>query len=59
MSEVKLILEMSKALERMLDKAAQNEKNFCYDVQLEFERYSWDVLRMRHGIESIVDTFGG
>lgn len=40
------------------EKAAENEKKFCYDVCLEFERYSWETYKLANEIRSIKEMYG-
>lgn len=36
-----------------LDKAAENEKKFCYDICYELEILSWETLKITNDIKSI------
>lgn len=42
-----------------LDQLAENEKNFCYNLQQEFERYSWDLFRISNNLKSIQQEMEG
>ena len=54
----KLHFAMFDQLVKMLDSASENEKNFCHDVQLEFERASWEVFRMKNELQELVERLG-
>ena len=41
-----------------LDKAAQSERQFNIDICMEFERWSWEILRMTDNIKLIKEECG-
>ena len=58
-SQVGLKLSAFDHLIKMMDHAANNEKKFCVDLQLEFERTSWELFRLKTDLEILLERFGG
>lgn len=53
MNELDELIATADKLCATLDKAAENEKKFCYNVCHELERMSWEALRMSNDIKLI------
>ena len=50
------IINEAHALFKLLDEASWLEKKFSPDLCLEFERMSWEVLRLKNNISNIRDN---
>jgi hypothetical protein len=53
MSNLQMLIETTENLVKNLDKASQNEKQFCYDVCMELEKMSWETFRMMNDLKQI------
>ncbi len=59
MSDLQDLIDSADRLCASLDKAAENEKMFCYNTCLELERYSWEMCRMSNEIKELQYNYGG
>ncbi len=59
MTDLEQLIETANRFCDNLEKAAQNELKFCYDVCLELERYSWEMHRMANDIKNMKEYYGG
>lgn len=59
MSMLQELIESADRLCHTLDILAENEKKFNTNICSEFERYSWEIYRMRDHIEIIKQECGG
>lgn len=55
---LKELIEAADNLCRNLEKASENEKAFCYEIQHQLERYSWDMYRLRNELDEIKQYTG-
>ena len=50
------LIDQADTLFQSLDKLSWEEKKFNLDVCLEFERMSWEILRLKNNISNIKDN---
>lgn len=53
MTAIQELIESADRLCASLDLASQNEKKFCDSICHEFERMSWETLRMANDLKQI------
>lgn len=53
MTDLQELIETTMKLCNNLDKAASEEKRFCVDLQLRFEKMSWEMLRAANELREI------
>ena len=53
MTDLQLLVETANALSHRLSQAADDEKSFCVDLQLRFERLSWELFKVANEIQEI------
>ena len=58
MNDLDELIRAADSLCATLEKAAANEKMFCHNVQLVFERYSWEVYKMKNDIAELKQYIG-
>lgn len=54
MTDLHELIETANKLSKRLSDAADDEKRFCYDLQLRFEQMSWEVFRLSNDIQEII-----
>jgi len=57
-TDLQALIDTAKILSDRLDEAARQEQEFCYDLQLEFERMSWEMTRFMDDIRNIKEYVG-
>ena len=57
-TDLQQLIDTAKSLSERLDEAARKEREFCVDLQLEFEKMSWEMLRMMDELQSIKQYVG-
>jgi hypothetical protein len=58
MSILEEIIQLADNITRRLEKAAEDEKKFCHDMQLQLERYSWETFRLANGLRQLGEFYG-
>jgi hypothetical protein len=53
MTDLQELIETAFTLSKRLEKAASEEKRFCYDLQLRFEQMSFESLRLASELQEI------
>lgn len=53
MTNVQDLVDMANKLSMTLEKAANDEKKFCSDIQLVLERMSWEIYRHANDLKEI------
>ena len=53
MTDLQLLIETAHGLSNRLSQAADDEKSFCVDLQLKFERLSWETFKLANEIQEI------
>lgn len=51
MTNLQELIDTAMRLSNRLSQAAEDEKSFCYDLQLRFEQMSWECLRLANEIQ--------
>ncbi len=59
MSILDELIEKCENLSNTLEKAALDEKAFCTDVCMDFERQSWEMYRLKNSIKELKEIYGG
>ena len=57
MTNIEELIQVTNNLCATLDKASQDEKMFCQDICHEFERMSWETMRMSNDIKQIKERY--
>ena len=52
------LIDTAKALSDKLDAAAQQDREFCIKLQIEFEKMSWEMLRFSDDLKQIKEYVG-
>lgn len=53
MTDLAELIETATRLSNRLSQAADDEKSFCVDLQLRFERLSWELFKVANEIQEI------
>jgi hypothetical protein len=53
MTDLQKLIETALLLSQNLEKAADEEKRFCVDLQLRFEQLSWELFRTANELQEI------
>lgn len=53
MTNLQELIETANRLSENLEKAANEEKRFCVDIQLVLEKMSWELLRTANDLQEI------
>jgi len=59
MSVLDELIETSDRLCKNLEKSSENEKQFCYDLCIELEKYSQQIYKMTNNIRELKEVYGG
>lgn len=57
-TDLQALIETAKALCDKLEEAAKQEQEFCFDLQNEFEKMSWEVHCMCEDLRQIQHYVG-
>ena len=55
MTAIEELIETSDRLCKRLDEVANEDKRLCDKIQLQLERYSWELYRMTNDLKSMKD----
>lgn len=58
MSDLQDLINAADNLCNSLEVIANNDKKFCVDIQLELERYSWEMYRMKQNLQELKSYHG-
>lgn len=58
-TELQQLIEAAESLSNTLEQAANNEKQFCVDMCMALERYSYETGRMTNEMKELQQRFGG
>lgn len=53
MTNLQELIETANRLSQNLERAANEERRFCIDIQMRFEQMSWETLRLANEIQEI------
>lgn len=53
MTNLQELIETANRLSQRLEKAANDEKNFCFDMQLRLEQMSWETFRTANELKAM------
>jgi hypothetical protein len=57
-TDLQALIDTAKALCDKLEEAARQEEEFCFDLQNEFEKMSWEIFRMAEDLKQIQHYVG-
>jgi hypothetical protein len=57
-TDLQALIDTAKALCERLEEAARQEEEFCFDLQNEFEKMSWEIFRMAEDLKQIQHYVG-
>ena len=58
MSDLELLIETAEKLCGSLDQMANQERRFCLEMQIMFERTSWEIYRHMNDLRQIANFYG-
>lgn len=53
MTDIEQLIEMAQKLCKNLERAANEERRFCIDLQIRFEQMSWEAFRFENELREI------
>lgn len=53
MNHLQELIETANRLSQRLEKAANDERNFCVDMQLRLEQMSWEMYRTANDLQAM------
>lgn len=56
MSNLQLLIETTNQLSARLEESANNEMQFCIDIQMRLEQMSWEMLRAANDLQYIYEN---
>lgn len=58
MTNLQELIETANNLSSSLDRAAQNEKKFCFEICMSLEQMSYEIFKIANGLNEIKEYIG-